>query len=86
MKNVGNSSLKFEFLRIMLNNKRLDCLEQLDEFLSELGISAYLVELYTNFYKTNKDLAIKTYNKYKSFYHPIAVDAIDAAFKKIMSE
>ena len=86
LKNVGNSSLKFEFLRIMLNNKRLDCLEQLDEFLSELGISAYLVELYTNFYKTNKDLAIKTYNKYKSFYHPIAVDAIDAAFKKIMSE
>ncbi len=71
---------------IMLNNKRLDCLEQLDEFLSEFGISAYLVQLYTNFYLTDKDLAIKTYNKYKSFYHPIAVDAIDAAFKKIMSE
>ena len=83
MKNVRNSSLKFEFLMIMLSNKRLDCLEQLDEFLSEFGISAYLVKLYTNFYLIDKDLAIKTYNKYKSFYHPIAVDA---AFKKIMSE
>ncbi len=68
---------------IMLSNKRLDCLEQLDEFLSEFGISAYFIKLYTNFYLIDKDLAIKTYNKYKSFYHPIAVDAV---FKKIMSE
>ena len=34
-------------------------------------------------YQTDKDLAIKTYNKYKRFYNPIAIDAINVSFKKV---
>jgi leukotriene-A4 hydrolase len=86
LKNIGNISLRYKFLKIMLKNKRLDCLEELNEFLSEYGISTYLVELYTNFYKVNKDLALETYEKYKSFYHPIAVTAVDEALRKISLE
>ena len=34
-------------------------------------------------YQTDKDLAIKTYNKYKRFYNPIAIDVINASFNKV---
>ena len=42
--------------------------------------------LYTYFYKVNKEKAMETYNKYKSCYHPIAVKYVDAALKKVKIE
>ena len=86
LKQIKNLDIRYLFLIIMLKNKRLDCEKELIDFLSKYGDSTYLSNLYTYFYKVNKEKAMETYNKYKSCYHPIAVKYVDAALKKVKIE
>ena len=86
LKQIKNLGMRYTFFIIMLKNKRLDCENELIDFLSKYGIIDYLATLYINFYKVNKEKAMNTYNKYKSCYHPIAVKYVDAALKKVKLE
>ena len=71
-----NAEITYRFFLIMLISHRENYINELIEFLGLYGRSSYLRPLYTQFYILDKSKAVETFNKYKDFYHPIAVSYI----------
>ncbi len=83
LKEGYNAEIRYRFFLIMLKNRKEDYLDYLINFLGEFGRTSYLRPLYIEFYKVDKEKAVETFNKYKSFYHPIAVSYIELDWKKL---
>lgn len=78
-----NAEVSFDYFHIMLNNKKLDDLENLDTFLGTYGRMRYIKPLFVSLAQFNKAKALELFNKHKSFYHPIAIRAIEIEFRKL---
>ena len=78
-----NAEINFRFFLIMLTSRREDNIDGLIEFLGLYGRTSYLRPLYIQFYILDKLKAVETFNKYKSFYHPIAVTYIENDWKQL---
>jgi leukotriene-A4 hydrolase len=81
-----NSEITHMFLTLMLLNKKTDdaSLAVLEAFLAKYGRMKFIRPLYNSLATINKAKAIEIFNKYKSFYHPIAVRLIELDFSKII--
>ena len=81
-----NSEITHMFLTLMLLNKKTDdsSLAVLEKFLAKFGRMKFIRPLYNSLAKINKAKAIEIFNKYKAFYHPIAVRLIEIDFSKII--
>ena len=53
------------------------------DFLGHHGRINYLRPIYSEFYKRNKQSALATLNKYRSFYHAIVIKYIELDLKLI---
>ena len=78
-----NAEITYRFFLIMLISYREDYIDELIEFLGLYGRASYIRPLYNQFYIIDKSKAVETFNKYKSFYHPIAVSYIINDWKKL---
>ena len=52
-------------------------------FLGEYGRQKFIRPLYRALYVRDKETALKTFEKWKSTYHPIAVKGIESDFKSL---
>ncbi len=78
-----NAEITYRFFLIMLISYREDYIDELIEFLGLYGRASYIRPLYYQFYIIDKSKAVETFNKYKSFYHPIAISYIINDWKKL---
>ena len=81
-----NSEISYMFFTIMLLNKKTDdaSVAMLEKFLAKYGRMKFIRPLYTSLAKINKTKAVEIFNKYKAFYHPIAVRLIELDFSQII--
>ena len=70
---------------VLLHGKTLDAefKDACVNFLGKFGRLKYLRPIYRSLYKRDKDLALSTFQKWKSSYHPIAVRLIELDFKSL---
>ena len=86
LKEGYNGYIRIHFFYIILNKAKTfeDSIKEiLIEFLGTIGSTSTLRNLYTLFYKRDKDAALATFEKYRNFYHPSAVKYIELAFRTL---
>ena len=73
------------YMVVLLHGKTLDAefKDACVNFLGKFGRLKYLRPIYRSLYKRDKDLALSTFQKWKSSYHPIAVRLIELDFKSL---
>ena len=71
------------WIQIGLLKKKTDIISTAVTFLSQYGRMKYIRPIYIAFYLFDKNQALDTFNKYRSIYHPIAVNLILQDFAKI---
>ena len=73
------------YMVVLLHGKTLDdeFKDACVNFLGTFGRLKYLRPIYRSLYKRDKDLALNTFKKWKSSYHPIAVRLIELDFKSL---
>ena len=73
------------FLIVLLHGKTIeeDVKESLISFLGKHGRINYVRPIYTAFLKRDKETAIATFEKYRNFYHPSIVKAIELLLKTL---
>ena len=86
LKEGYNKYIRIYFFNIILNKAKIfeDSIKEiLIDFLGTIGSTGTLRSLYILFYKRDKDAALATFEKYRNFYHPIAVKYIELAFRAL---
>ena len=86
LKEGYNVNVNFSyFLVVLLHGKVIanDVKEALITFLGKHGRINYLRPIYTELYKRDKETAVATFEKYRSFYHPIIIKYIELIFKTL---
>ena len=81
--NVQIKVLSYEIVLSKRNALEDKIKEELIEFLGTVGRINYLRELYPLFYKKDANAALETFEKYKSFYHPMVTKYIEIALNNI---
>jgi leukotriene-A4 hydrolase len=73
------------YMVVLLHGKTLDAefKDACVNFLGKFGRLKYLRPIYRSLYARDKDLALSTFQKWKSSYHPIAVRLIELDFKSL---
>ena len=86
LKEGYNVEITCTYLLIVLSNVKTiegDIKETLDSFLGKHGRINYIRPLYTAYIKIDKQAAVATFEKYKSFYHDMIVKAIESLIRTL---
>ena len=86
LKEGYNAEINFCYFNVvLLHGKSLDddFKNALIAFLGKFGRLKYLRPLYRALYARDKETTLKTFEKWKASYHPIAVKAIESDFKSM---
>ena len=86
LKEGYNSEVNFGYFSVvLLHGKVLDdeFKNALIAFLGKYGRQKFIRPLYRALYVRDKETALKTFEKWKSTYHPIAVKGIESDFKSL---
>lgn len=73
-----NSEIKFRWLRLCARSAYQDRYPEIVQFITIQGRMKFIRPLYKELYarEESKDLAIKTFEKHRDFYHPIAATQV----------
>ena len=86
LKEGYNVEVSFTYFMIILLHARIieeDVKKSLIDFLGKHGRINYVRPLYTEFFKRDKETALSTFEKYKTFYHPTIVKYIELLLKTL---
>ena len=86
LKKGYNAEVDVLYFQIVLIHGKVikdDVKEALIEYLGKYGRMSYLRPIYSAWYKRDKESALKTLDKYRSFYHTTAIKYIELDLKAI---
>ena len=86
LKEGYNVEVSFSYFMVVLLHAKIieeDVKNAIIDFLGKHGRINYVRPIYTEFFKRDKETALATFEKYRSFYHPTIVQYIELLLKTL---